>query len=200
MWLRKALKPTRPPTSSASKSPTMMNQRSIRTGRARVCSTIGSPVISASATIFMSDAFCGYRLTLMRRQCVVQMRGNCGFVKPDATEDEFAKLPLKIECIVIGQAWNGWQPHQRRHQHGMMGKPEQVERIARDPRGVAGGHGAIEGSRKWRPDQFGNLAIEQPGEFAIVEMARDHQPKPLRFLLVVPDLQEMPDHAPDQFE
>ena len=29
MWLRKALKPTRMPTSSASSNPTMMNQRTI---------------------------------------------------------------------------------------------------------------------------------------------------------------------------
>jgi len=41
MWLRNALKPTRAPTSNASNSPIMMNQRTVRIGRARGFSESG---------------------------------------------------------------------------------------------------------------------------------------------------------------
>ena len=101
MWLRKALKPTSAPTSSASSSPTMMNQRTIRTGRARGFSAIGWPEILDSVTMFMSCTFCNYRLPRIRRQLAVQMGGNCGFVKSNSAENEFAKLPFEIGGIAV---------------------------------------------------------------------------------------------------
>src|SRR6201999_1063856 len=50
---RNELKPTSAPTSSASSNPTIMNQRTIRTGRARGFSVIGWPEIWASVTMFI---------------------------------------------------------------------------------------------------------------------------------------------------
>src|ERR1700712_1974874 len=57
MWLRKALNPTSPPTSSASNSPTMMNQRTVRIGRTRGFSCIVRGEILASAAIVMMIYF-----------------------------------------------------------------------------------------------------------------------------------------------
>src|SRR6202021_2374134 len=78
---RNELNPTSAPTSSASSSPTMMNQRTIRTGRARGFSAIGWPEIWASVTMFMSCTFCNYRLPQTRRQVAIQLGGNRGFVE-----------------------------------------------------------------------------------------------------------------------
>src|SRR5258708_22111477 len=107
MWLRNALKPTSAPTNSASSSPTMMNQRTIRTGRARGFSVIGWPAILASVTMFMSCTFCSYRLPRIRQQVAIQMRGNSGFVKSNSAEYEFAQLPFETGGVAVGQTWNG---------------------------------------------------------------------------------------------
>src|SRR6266481_6401271 len=108
--VRNALKPTSPPTSTASSSPTMTNQRVIRTGRACGFSPIALPPI--------------------RQHVAIQMAGNCGFVQSNSAENEFAKLPFEIGSVAVRQAWVGRQPRQRRHQQGVMRKPEQVERLA----------------------------------------------------------------------
>src|ERR1700712_4683529 len=57
MWLRKALKPTKPPTSSASSRPTMMNQRTVRIGRVRGFSFIALGEMLASAAKVMVICF-----------------------------------------------------------------------------------------------------------------------------------------------
>src|SRR5664279_5066593 len=171
MWLRKALKPTRPPTRSVSESPIMMNQRSIRTGRGRGLSAIGSPARWGSVTMFMSGAFCSCRLLRIRRQFPVQMRSNCGFVKSDSPEEKLAKLPFQIGRIAVRQAGHGRQPRQCRHQHGVMGEPEQVERLGSDPRSIACHHRAIERGDEYRRDQVADLGIEQSREFTVIEMA-----------------------------
>jgi hypothetical protein len=81
----------------------------------------------------MSCTFCSYRLLpRIRRQFAIQLRDDSGFVKSNSAENEFANLPLVIGSVAIGQTGNRWQPRQRRHQHGVMRKPEQVERIASD--------------------------------------------------------------------
>ena len=86
----------KPPTSVASNNPTMMNQRTIRTGRLRGCSTIGLPAILGSVAMFMSCTFCSYVLLEIIRQFAIQMRGNGGIVQSNAAENEFAKLPLQV--------------------------------------------------------------------------------------------------------
>src|SRR5712675_719779 len=131
--VRNALKPTSPPTSTASSSPTMTNQRVIRTGRACGFSPIALPEIWVLVTIFMSCTFCGYPLPPIRQHVAIQMAGNCGFVQSNSAENEFAKLPFEIGSVAVRQAWVGRQPRQRRHQQGVMRKPEQVERLASDP-------------------------------------------------------------------
>ena len=60
------LKNTRPPTSAASSSPTIRNQRTSRTGRLCGLSAIGLPESLGSVTIFMSCTFCSYRLSRIR--------------------------------------------------------------------------------------------------------------------------------------
>src|SRR3954451_6948477 len=112
----------------------MMNQRTIRTGRLRCLSPTGWPEIWLSVWIFMSCTFCSYRLSRIRRQLAVQMRSNCGFVKSNAAKNELAKLPLEVGGIAVSQARHGRQLRQRRHQHGVMGKPKQIERLASDLR------------------------------------------------------------------
>src|ERR1700694_5683638 len=119
-----------PPTTTASSEPTMMNQRVIRTGRACAFSAIARPEILASVTMFLSCTFCVYLLSRIRRQCAIQMGGNGGFVQSDAAENEFAKLPFEIGGVAVSQARSRRQPSQRRHQHGVMGEPEQVQRLA----------------------------------------------------------------------
>ena len=77
---RNPLNHTRPPTSSDSASPTMMNQRIIRTGRAGGFAAIARPEIVASFMIFMSCTFCSYLPPRIRRHFAIQMGSNCGFV------------------------------------------------------------------------------------------------------------------------
>src|SRR4051812_48425607 len=108
----------------------MMNQRTIRTGRLRWVSPIGLPEIFGSVTMFMSCTFCSYRLSRIRRQLAVQMGGNCGLAKSDAAQDELTKLPLDVGGVAVGKTGHRREPRQRGHQHGVMGKPEQVERLA----------------------------------------------------------------------
>ncbi len=83
-----------------------------------------------------------------------------------------------------------------------MREPEQIDRHASDMRSLARRHGAIERRGKDRTDQISDLRVQQPGEFAVVEMAGGHQPQALRLLLVrhIRYPHEMPDHAPDQFD
>src|SRR4030088_548826 len=163
----------------------MMNQRTIRTGRARGLSVIALPEILASVTMFMSCTFCSYRLLpRIRRHFAIQMRDDSGFVESNSAENEFANLPLEIGSVAVGKAWNRWQPRQRRHQHGVMGKPEQVERIACDPGCLPCRHGLLQRCGEHRPDQIPDLLLNQPGEFPAVELAGDHQPETLGLLLV----------------
>src|SRR4051812_19852302 len=105
------LKNTRPATKAASTVPTIMNQRTVRTGRLR-WSPIGLPEIFGSVTMFMSCTFCSYRLSRIRRQLAVQMGSNCGLVKSDAAQDELAKLPLDVGGIAVGQTGHRRQPRQ----------------------------------------------------------------------------------------
>src|SRR5512139_3256369 len=107
-----------------------MNQRTNRTGRLCVLSAIGWPDSLGSVTIFMSCTFCIYRSSRIRRQTAVQMRSDGGLGKPDAAQDELSELPLQIGDVAVGKTGHGRKPGQRRHQHGVVGEPEQVERIA----------------------------------------------------------------------
>ena len=127
------------------------------------------------------------------------MRSNCGFVKSDAAENELAELPFEVGGIAVVQTGNGGKPRQRRHQDDVVGKPEQIQRLAADPRRVARRNRAIERSGEHRPDQVGDLGLEQAREFAVVKMARGHEAQPLRFLVVGTggNLHEVADHAPD---
>ena len=63
------------------------------------------------------------------------MGGDRCFIQSNAAENEFAELPFEIGRIAVGEAGNRRQPRQRRHQHRVMGKPEQVQRLV--PDGVA---------------------------------------------------------------
>jgi hypothetical protein len=100
------------------------------------------------------------------------VRDNGGFVKSDAAQEKLAKLALEIERVAVGQTGHRRNSRQRRHQHGVVGKPEQIKRLAADPRGVAGLDRAIERSDEHRTDQVADFGIKQAGEFAVVEMAR----------------------------
>src|SRR5438105_9716460 len=158
----------------------MMNQRTSRTGRLCGFSVIGLPEIWDSLTMFMSCTFCRYRLSSFRRQLLVEMRSNCGLVKSDAAQDEFAKLPFEAGRIAIGQARHRGQPRQRHRQQGVMGEPEQIERLAADLRRLAARHRTLDRRGEYRPDQTFDLGIEQPGKLAVVEMACRHQPQAFR--------------------
>src|SRR6476659_8466555 len=128
-----------------------------------------------SVTIFMSCTFCSYRLSRIRRRLAVQMRSNCGFVESDTAQDELAKLPFEVGGVAVGEARDGRKPRQRRHQHGVMGKPKQIERLAADPRRIARRNRAFERAGEHRRYQIADLVIEQPRELPVVEMARRHQ-------------------------
>ncbi len=86
------------------------------------------------------------------------------------------------------------------HQHRMMGKPEQVHRLAADRFGVARLNGAFERGIEDMTDQPADFIVNQPGKFAIVEVARQHQAKALGLMLIGHRLHllEMADHFPDQ--
>ena len=72
------------------------------------------------------------------------MRSNCGLGKSDAAQDELTKLPFQIGGVAVGKTGHGRKPRERRHQHGVVREPEQVERIAADPRRVTGGDRALD--------------------------------------------------------
>src|ERR1035438_6407603 len=95
----------------------MMNQRTVRIGRACGFSASGLPERWDSVWIFMSCTFCSYRLSRPRRQLTVQMRSNCGFVKSDAAQDEFAKLPFDVGDIAVREARHRRKPGQRSEEH-----------------------------------------------------------------------------------
>src|SRR4051812_40656541 len=117
----------------------------------------------------MSCTFCSYRLSRIRRQLAVQMRSNCGLVKSDAAEDELAKLPFEVGGVAVGETRHRRKLRKRSHQHGVMRKPEQIERLASDLRRVARRHGALKRRGEHRADQIADLGVKQPCEFAIVE-------------------------------
>src|SRR5437762_12747623 len=110
-----------------------------------------------SVSIFMSCTLCSYRLSRIRRRLAVQMKSNCGFVKSDTAQDELAKLTFEIVGVAVSETGDGWKPRQRRHQHGVMGKPEQVERLAADLRRVACLNRALQRCGEHRPDQIADL-------------------------------------------
>src|ERR1700727_2569073 len=120
------LNPTSAPTSRTSSTPTMMNQRTIRTGRARGLSVSGLPEIWGSVTIFMSCTFCGYLWCRLRR-AAAQMRGDGGLMKSNAAQEELAQLAFEIGRVAVGQTGHRRNARQGRHQHGVVGKPEQIE-------------------------------------------------------------------------
>src|ERR1700742_5272934 len=111
-----------PPTTTASRAPTMMNQRTSRTGRARPFWSIGLPERWGSVAIFMSCARCGDWLG--RKVCEIagQMVEDCGIVKADAAKQEFAKLALQAGCIAISKTGHGGKGRHRSRPHGVVGK------------------------------------------------------------------------------
>src|SRR4051794_27805990 len=116
----------------------MMNHSTGRTGRLGALLSIGWPEIFCSVTMFMSCTFCNRRLVGTRRQFVAQMRNNCGVVKSDTPQEKLTKLPFEIARLAVNEAGRGRQPGQRSRHHGVMREPEQVERVGRARRGVAG--------------------------------------------------------------
>ena len=82
------------------------------------------------------------------------MRSNCGLVKSDAAQDELTKLPFKIGGVAVGETRHHRKPRQRGHQHGVMCKPEQVERFIADLDRIAGSYGALERFREHAADQI----------------------------------------------
>ena len=52
--------------------------------------------------------------------------------KSDAAQNEFTYLPFEIGRVAVCQTGHGRKPRQRRHQHRVMRKPEQIERRATD--------------------------------------------------------------------
>ena len=83
-----------------------------------------------------------------------------------------------------------------------MREPEQVQRLAPDPCRVPCLNRPLQRGGEYGSDQISDLLVEQPREFSVVEMAGDHQPEPLGFLLIGRrrDLLEMADHAADQHD
>src|SRR5689334_6308493 len=145
---RNMLNHTSPPTSSASRQPTIKNQSTGRVGRLRDFSSIGLPVSLGSVAMFMSCTLCRDRFNRWLRQFAVEMVGDGGIGEPDATEDEMAQLPVQVRAIVVGQAARGRKPRQRRHYHGMVGQPKQIKRSVGDPHSIACGHRPLERDRK----------------------------------------------------
>src|SRR6476646_9474246 len=99
------------------------------------------------------------------------MGGDGGFVQSDAAENELAKLPLESVGVAILQTRYGRQPRQRGGQHGVVREPEQIERRAIDLGGIAGGNGALQRGDEGRTDEIADLAVQQAGELAVLEMA-----------------------------
>ena len=116
----------------------MMNHSTGRTGRLGALS-IGSPEILCSVTMFMSCTLCNRRLARTRGLIAAQMRSNCGVVKSDTPQEKLTELPLEVVRLAVSETRRGRQPGQRSGHHGVMRKPEQVERFAvvwpRVPRG-----------------------------------------------------------------
>src|SRR6185436_20752776 len=100
------------------------------------------------------------------------MRSNCGFGKSDAAQDELTELLLQISSVAVRKTGHGRKPRKRRHQHGVMGEPEQVERIAANLFCVASRDRSFDRYTEHRPDQAADLVVEQPRELAVIEMAR----------------------------
>src|ERR1700748_2057363 len=110
-----------PPTTMASARPTMMNQSTRRTGRARPFWSIGLPDRWGSVAIFMSCALCGGRLGREVREIAGQMVEDCGIVKTNAAEQELAELALEPAHVAIRKTGHGGKARHRRRQHGVVG-------------------------------------------------------------------------------
>ena len=82
------------------------------------------------------------------------------------------------------------------------GRLEQVERLARKLGRVARGDRPLQRGNEGRADEAADLAIEQPGELAVLEVTGRHEAQALRLFLVgaVGDRDEMADHAAHQFD
>src|SRR5689334_13213610 len=99
------------------------------------------------------------------------MSGNCGFVQSDAAEDELAKLPFEDGGIAILETGNRRKPRQCRSQYRVVREPEQIERRAADVGRIPRRDGALQRSHEGRPDQIADLAVQEAGKFAVLEMA-----------------------------
>src|ERR1700754_2458465 len=123
------------------------------------------------------------------------MGGNGGFAQSDAAKDELAELPLENDSIAILKTWRDRQPRQGCGQNSVVREPEQVERFAADLGRIAGIDGALQRGDESRSDQVGDLAVQEPRELAVLEMARRHEAQALRLFLVgaVRDVDEMAD-------
>src|ERR1041384_6307644 len=106
----------------------------------------------ASVAMFISDTFFGYRLSRSRRQSLVEMGCDRGFIQSDATKDELAKLSFQTRRVAIIEAGSTRQARQRRRQHRVMGEPKQIERRTADRRRIAGRNGAFQRIRESRSD------------------------------------------------
>src|ERR1700743_319105 len=142
----------------------MMNQRTILTGRWRCFSTIGLPAIWASVTTFMSCTLCNCGSPIVFRQCALQMRGNRGLMETDPAKNKLTNLSFEVGGLAIGETWHGRQPCQRRRQHRVMREPEQVQRFARDARGLARCYRVIQRGREHGPNQSAHLRIDNSRE------------------------------------
>src|SRR3954447_1764455 len=81
-----------------------------------------------------------------------------------------------------------------------MGEPEQVQWRAPDPGSIPCRHRPFQRCDEYWSDQVSDLLITKPREFSVIEMAADHQPDPLGFLLVgcFRDVLKMANHFADQ--
>src|SRR5436305_9769997 len=143
----------------------MMNQRVIRPGRLRCFSPTGWPAILASVTMFMSCTCCGYLPSRIRRKFAIPMGGNGGFLQSDAAENEIAKLALEIGGIAVGQARNRRQPSKRGHQHGVVRKPEQVQRLSSIAGCIARLYRSLQRCGEHGSDQSADLLVDQACTF-----------------------------------
>src|SRR5580765_5873264 len=107
------------------------------------------------------------------------MGGNRGFAKSAAAEDELAELPFEIGSLAIVKTRRYRQPRQGGGQNGVVREPEQIERLAGDLAGIADFNRARQRIDEGRPDQVGDLAVQQSREFTVLEVARGHEAQAL---------------------
>src|SRR5947209_4803774 len=82
-----------------------------------------------------------------------------------------------------------------------MGEPEQVQWRAPDPASFPCRYRPLQRCSEYGSDQVPDLLITKLREFSVIEMAADHQPDPLGFLLVgcFRDVLKMANHFADQY-